>query len=71
MVQMHVKHGEERVWIALDTVRFDSRTDCRLGKNQFCQLVHMQLLGVALKKLSEQALDGVIVDIGVRVKEFE
>ena len=33
--------------------------------------MHMQLLSVALEKLREQALNGMVVDIGVRVEEFE
>ena len=51
MMQVHVQHSEQRVWIAVDTVGFDGRTHSGLWEYQFCELVRVYVFWILLKEL--------------------
>jgi hypothetical protein len=70
-VDGHVHDGEERIRVALGPVALDGGADAGLGKDEVGEVGRAEGLGVGLELLGDEALEGDVVDIGVRVEELE
>lgn len=68
---LKIQHSQERIWIRLIPINFDSRTKQRLREDQIGQSGHVEDLGVGVEELTEEVLQTVEIDGRLRVEPFE
>lgn len=68
---MHIKHGQDGVRIALPPVTFDGGPDQWLRQDEVRKVIDVEKLCIALEKLCRQPLEGVIIDVRVRIEKVE
>jgi len=51
MVDMHVQHSEESIWVAIHAIGFDSGTYRWLRQNEVCKFVSAERVRILLEQL--------------------
>jgi hypothetical protein len=71
MMHMHIQHRQHRVWVTLNSVALDCRSDQWLTENEIGQVFDFEILSIALEFLHDEPLECNVVDLGVRVEKLE
>ena len=71
LVDVHIKHGEEGIWISLATVCFYGGANEGLGQDEVGELVGMEELYICLEELEDEPLEGDEVDIRIGIEKLK
>lgn len=71
LVLLQVQHRQERIRIRLIAINLDRRAQQRLHQNQIGEGRDIEDLGIVVKQLTEEVLEAVEIDSGLRVEPFE
>ena len=71
LVLLQVQHRQERIRIRLIAINLDRRAQQRLRQNQIGEGRDIEDLGIVVKQLTEEVLEAMEIDSGLRVEPFE
>lgn len=70
-MDVHVEDSQERIRIALDTVRFYRGPDRGLAEDEFSEVVGVKEISIGLEELAKETFEGLVVDGRIWIKEIE
>jgi hypothetical protein len=68
---VYIQHRQNRVRIALDSIRLDRGSYGWLAQYQLTQFMQVKVFCVQLEELREKTLESVVVDVGVGVEKVK
>jgi hypothetical protein len=70
-MNVHIKHCQDRIWIALHPIRLYGSPNFRLRQHKVSEFVWIYQCRVSLEELVDKFFDGMVVHIRVGIEEIK